>query len=95
MIYTPSESDTNLPEVVHLSRESGILLPATSYIVVENSAQWKMLELKEKQKLKNKKALEFTDTVETPEPSTWILIISVLFIFAWLRRQAKTHTTRT
>ena len=64
-----------LKSIVATSRETGILLPATSYIVVENSAQWKMLQMKEKQKLGSLEALEF---METPEPGFWILLAGLL-----------------
>ena len=72
-VYNPSLGNRGLEEVVKLSRESGILLAATSYIVVENSAQWKTLQLKQKQKLRNAAALEFE---EVPEPATgWMMLL--------------------
>ena len=71
-IYNPSLGNRGLEEVVKLSRESGFLLAATSYIVVENSAQWKMLQLKQNQKLRNAAALEFE---EVPEPATGFLVM--------------------
>ena len=71
-VTNPSLGNSGLGEVVALSRETGILLAATSYIVVENSAQWKILALKQHQKLGNQAALEFE---ETPEPTTWLLIL--------------------
>ena len=49
-----------------------MIVPATSYIVVENSAQWKLLALKESQKLGGSNALEFE---ETPEPATALLLL--------------------
>ncbi len=62
------------------SRESGILTPATSYIVVENSAQWNMLERTEKKKLKNFESLEIA---AAPEPSTWALLALAGGLLAW------------
>jgi hypothetical protein len=59
-----------LAELVKSSRESGILIPATSYIVVENQAQWRMLERSERTKLNQNEALEF---LETPAPSAFVL----------------------
>ncbi|HWB61678.1 MAG TPA: MSEP-CTERM sorting domain-containing protein [Chthoniobacteraceae bacterium] len=70
-VYNPSLGNQGLANVVRISRESGILTAATSMIVVENDAQWKLLDIKQTQKLNNKTALEFTNT---PEPSTWALI---------------------
>lgn len=63
-------------------------MAATSYIVVENSAQWKMLALKEGQKLNNQAALEIE---EVPEPSTWVLIVVAggMLLFAGKRRVKK------
>jgi hypothetical protein len=56
--------------LVAASRDAGILIPATSYIVVENQAQWRMLELSERQKLEQNDALAFR---ETPAPSAvWL-----------------------
>jgi hypothetical protein len=80
----PSACATGLARLVRLSRASGILAPATSYIVVENSALWKRLQLAEKQKLANQQALEFT---ETPEPSTWLALGGGLALLALLRRK--------
>jgi hypothetical protein len=71
--YNPSLGNRGLAAIVNLSRETGILLSATSYIVVENSAQWEMLRRKEKQKLNNQNALEFQ---ETPEPTAALLLLA-------------------
>ena len=71
LIFDPALENSALSNIVKLCRESGILSSQTSYIVLENSAQWKVLELKERQKLRNLNALEFE---ETPEPSTWMMI---------------------
>ncbi len=68
----------DLRALVEASRVSGVLVPATSYIVVENSAQWRFLEQSERQKLGQNAALEFRDS---PEPSVWLLAGGFL---AWL-----------
>ena len=88
-VFHPGRSIERLPRVVGLSRETGVLLPVTSYIVVENTAQWKMLEQKEAQKLDNQSALEF---MNTPEPSFWIVLLG-LFAFLEVRRRWRTRTT--
>jgi hypothetical protein len=80
----PTDDPGRLAKLVEASRETGVLLPATSYIVVENSAQWNMLKLKEREKLKGMSALEFKNA---PEPSTWIMLIAVIVAVAWMRRQ--------
>ncbi len=90
LIENPSFDNAGLSDIVRLSRDSGVLVGSTSYIVVENSAQWKTLELKEKQKLASSNALEIANV---PEPATvWLLIAGV----AWLgvrttRRSLKWH----
>ncbi|HEV7406471.1 MAG TPA: PEP-CTERM sorting domain-containing protein, partial [Chthoniobacteraceae bacterium] len=73
LTHNPSLGNRGLAAIVNLSRETGILLGATSYIVVENSAQWEMLRRKEKQKLGNQNALEFE---ETPEPAAALLLLA-------------------
>ena len=90
-VHNPSLGNGGLTEIVDLSRESGILLAATSYIVVESSAQWKILALKERQKLNNQAALEFE---EVPEPSTWVLIVVLgagLIVAAKRRKSVTRH----
>lgn len=83
-VYNPSPGNEGLAGIVRMSNESGILTAATSFIVVENSAQWKELDAKQRQKLGRQDALEFQ---ETPEPSTWVLIgVGVVFIFVARRR---------
>ncbi|HBA85786.1 MAG TPA: MSEP-CTERM sorting domain-containing protein [Verrucomicrobia bacterium] len=85
LIHAAAERDASRafelqPLLAEKSRQCGILTPATSYIVVENSAQWKMLELTEKKKLKNFEALELA---ATPEPSTWGLMLLAGGCLAW------------
>ncbi|QYY35384.1 MSEP-CTERM sorting domain-containing protein [Ruficoccus sp. ZRK36] len=79
----PARLTGALPELVSTSKAQGILIPQTSYIVVENSAQWRMLEKTEKEKLDANPNLEL---VETPEPAIWLLGIS-LFAFEAVRRR--------
>jgi hypothetical protein len=86
-IYNPSIGPDGLRKVVKSSRESAVLVGSTSYIVVENSAQWKMLERKQNQKMRNVSVLEFQEAA-VPEPSTWCLIIfggGMLLILAMRR----------
>lgn len=85
---SPQLLEKNLPHLVNLSRESGILIPATSYIVVENEMQWKTLRLKENQKLEESPELEFQ---ESPEPGLCFLLIGGLLIVAWRRRTELTQ----
>jgi len=76
-------------DLVMQSRRTGILIPATSYIVVENSAQWIMLERAENKSLKADKALAFDEFVETPAPPM-LLLLPLLFLLLLRRRTIST-----
>lgn len=80
----PGATTASLSALVEASRASGVLVPATSYIVVENSAQWRFLEQSEKKKLAENSALEFRDA---PEPSTWLLALGFGAWLLWRRRR--------
>ncbi len=80
----PGATTASLSALVEASRASGVLVPATSYIVVENSAQWRFLEQSEKKKLAENSALEFRDA---PEPSTWMLALGFGAWLLWRRRR--------
>ncbi|HEX2853939.1 MAG TPA: MSEP-CTERM sorting domain-containing protein [Opitutaceae bacterium] len=66
----PGDHRLDRKALVTASRENGILLPVTSYIVVENQAQWRMLELSERQKLDQNAALDFRET--PAPPAVWL-----------------------
>lgn len=67
-------------DILKASWDCGVVTDVGSYIVVENSAQWKMLELKQRQTLAANSAL---DTVEAPAPSmVWLLAGLLLMIAA-------------
>jgi len=79
----PGGSGIDLESLVKASRECGILLASTSYIVVENSAQWRVLESGERQKLGQNSALDFR---EAPAPPA--LLIGLGFgLWILLRRR--------
>lgn len=65
------EPDTALPALVAASQASGIMIAPTSYIVVENAAQWRMLDVSERQKLDQNEALNFRET--PAPPAVWLL----------------------
>lgn len=86
----PGAAESDLSALVESSRASGVLVPATSYIVVENSAQWRFLEQSEKKKLSQNSALAFRDA---PEPSTWLLLLGFAAWYKWRpRRTAPSHS---
>ncbi|MGC1482024.1 MAG: PEP-CTERM sorting domain-containing protein, partial [Chthoniobacterales bacterium] len=76
-IFSPTPENKNrLTELLTLARETGTLVPSTAYIVVENSAQWKMLELTEKKTTSGHEALTLSgEPAATPEPATIALLI--------------------
>lgn len=85
---SPGSAQSTLKDLVMDSRKSGVLIPATSYIVVENEAQWRMLEKKENQKLEQNEALDF---LETPAPSGLILVLGFGLWISWRKRSAWTR----
>ena len=74
------------------SRESGILTPLTACIVVENAAQWKMLQRKERQALDAHQAMEFDEFMESPAPPILWLLPAAFFLIA--RRTRARHCLR-
>lgn len=80
-VYSPQRLNDELPGIVQISKDCGVMNPLTSYIVVENSAQSKMLEKKEQQKLNSNQALEFDEFMESPAPP---IVILIPFAFALL-----------
>ncbi len=84
---TPGNSGVDLKTLVQTSRASGVMLACTSYIVVENTAQWRMLDISERQKLDQNSALDFK---EAPAPTALWLVAGFaawIFLRQWLRRQ--------
>jgi hypothetical protein len=84
---SPGSSGVDLPALVKASRDSGVLLASTSYIVVENAAQWRMLELGERQKLGQNAALDFR---ETPTPPALVVALGFglwLVALRWWRKR--------
>ncbi len=69
--------------ILKASRGSGVLTPAGSYIVVENSMQWKMLEVKQRQTLAGDAAL---DLVESPAPEGWLLL-ALFGVAVWVAKR--------
>lgn len=83
--WNPDRSPMLLPKLVEASRQTRVLTPSTAYIVVENSAQWKMLKKKEKEKLKGNQALDF---MEAPEPQViWVVMAFLGFLYLQARRR--------
>lgn len=73
-ILNPAELNSALAEIVQTSRSLSVLVPSTSFIVVERKSQRKTLAVKEHQRLRSSGGLEF-DEFKTPVPATWLLIV--------------------
>ncbi|MEI8011544.1 MAG: MSEP-CTERM sorting domain-containing protein [Candidatus Omnitrophota bacterium] len=85
----PLNLEASLADAVRESRQLSVLIPSTSFIVVEQSVQWKVLQMNENKRLKTSSALEFEEDFKTPAPSFWLLavILTGLFLIKqwWLR----------
>jgi hypothetical protein len=91
-VYSPYTIDDRLPDIVKMSADCGIMTPATSYIVLENTAQLEMLKRKEKQGLSSNRALEFDEFMESPAPPVIFLapLVFALLIFRTRRKKSRT-----
>ncbi|OGX59895.1 MAG: MSEP-CTERM sorting domain-containing protein [Omnitrophica WOR_2 bacterium RIFOXYB2_FULL_38_16] len=92
ILYNPSLENEKSKALVDASKELGLMIPATSLIVVERSSQWKTLELKEKQRLSASAGLEFEDdqdaevNFDTPAPSFWLMSFILFLWFFVIKR---------
>lgn len=88
-ILSPSDAGpAALSRLVDRARTAGTLVPGTALMVVENSAQWKMLERTEKKALGGHDALSLSEAPPTvPEPSTTALIVLAVVAAAIARRR--------
>lgn len=84
----PGGADDDRRSLLLAGREAGVMTHASSYIVVENAAQWKMLEVGERRKLGQSEAL---DHVETPAPG-WVWLASGFAAWLALRRWRQRRT---
>lgn len=90
-VYSPYTINDQLPEIVKMSADCGIMTPATSYIVLENTAQLEMLKRKEKHSLSSNQALEFDEFMESPAPPVIFLapFVFALLLFRNRRKKAR------
>jgi hypothetical protein len=89
-LQNPAGRDAERGRIVEVCRAANVLTPLTAFIVVENSAQWRMLEQKERQKLKNADAL---DVPKASAPPTALLVAGLAAAWA-CRHLARRFSTR-
>jgi len=90
----PSSELTVFPQIVAKSKESGIMNPLTSFIVLESQAQWAMLDKVEKEKLENLSVLD-VEEVKASEPPFIIMLIAIILFFAFRESRLKLKRTYT
>ena len=86
-VFAPHTTTAALPAIVSQSRACGVMVPSTSYIVLENTAQLEMLKRKEKQGLSANQAFEFDEFMESPVPPAILLAPVALALLMKLRRR--------
>jgi len=75
-VLHPETSGKGWLNLVKYSFVSKVMMPATSYLVVENEVQKAILKKKQEQVLSGNKSLDLDeDTQRMSEPSLWILAI--------------------
>jgi len=88
----PEVSDDEWLNLVKYSFISRVMTPVTSYLVVENEAQKKVLKEKQKQVLSNNKSLDIgEDTQRMSEPSFLFLVILLGIIFWYKEKKTKMY----
>jgi len=82
----PKAAENNWLQTVQKSFNTGLLCPETAYMVLENESQRRMLQVKQRQVLQGKKALDAgEDPVRMSEPGLWVLL-GLLLIFVMYRK---------
>ncbi|MBF0103626.1 MAG: MSEP-CTERM sorting domain-containing protein, partial [Desulfobacterales bacterium] len=82
----PKLMEQRRSDLLEQSRSSSMMIPTTSFIVVENSAQWRILERKEEQSLNAKSTFEFEETKTSEPPEIILLGLLVLFILMFHKK---------
>lgn len=93
-IYQPyKHKKGDLDRLLSICRQTGVLVPSAAYMVVENSAQWKMLERTEAKTKNAHESLSLSEnSAATPEPSTIALLLiggGVIALHLWRKRREK------
>jgi len=88
-LFHPSTAGPDsLSRLLQSARTASVLVPSTALMVVENQAQWKILERTEKKTQKAHEALAMQEPVATPEPGViGLLLAGGLAWLIWRRFQ--------
>ena len=78
--HHPATAEGKRRDLLARSRQHGILMPETAYIVVENQAQCDMLDRAEAKSLKADIKLAFDEFVAPPAPPLWLLAPILLLL---------------
>ncbi|KJV06692.1 PEP-CTERM sorting domain-containing protein [Methylocucumis oryzae] len=90
----PAQMEQQRASLLETARAQDTLIPSAAFIVVENTAQSKILERKEAESLANRDALAF-DEKKSPEPSAWFMFALVLGLILWSRRRKHSRSALT
>ncbi len=94
-ILHPENSDQEWLNLVKYSFISKIMMPVTSYLVVENEAQKAMLKKKQKQVLSGNKSLDLgEDTQRMSEPSLILLAVLLGLAICYIEKRKRKLTEK-
>jgi hypothetical protein len=88
-ILHPETSDKNGLDLVKYSFISKVMMPTTSYIVVENEAQKAILKKKQEQVLSGNKSLDLDEDSQRMSEPSWIVLAILLGLALWYREKRK------
>ncbi|HEY9059100.1 MAG TPA: MSEP-CTERM sorting domain-containing protein [Pseudobacteroides sp.] len=90
MFLHPEKTSGKTLEIVKASIKTGVMSPLTSYIVLENEAQEKVLLEKQQKILSTKKPLDVGEPSQMSEPSLMIIaLITAAFVLVVRHRRRK------
>lgn len=91
MFLHPEKAGSKTLEIVKASIKTGVMSPLTSYIVLENEAQEKVLLEKQNKILSTKKPLDIGEPSQMSEPSLIVVaLITAVFVLVVRYRRRKT-----
>jgi hypothetical protein len=92
-ILHPERSNKEWLSLVKLSFLSKVMVPVTSYLVVENEAQKAMLKRKQEQVLSSNKSLDLGDDAQPMSEPSIIILAALLGLILWFRQSRQRKWT--